>query len=190
MAFEFYFDSLVGYENLFQTADANLGIRFEFASPATAAIVFGDAQTGQLIALHLSQGLQPGTWNQFGLHIAPGAVTAHLNQLTRYRDFPDANVRYDRLLVGSGFSGERPFRGRIRNVHVTIRVATERPYVATALVAGRFLFAGLAPGLLLPRPAAARDEPGDAGQSAGRGRRDRLLRRCFLPLMLPGTTSG
>jgi hypothetical protein len=144
MTLEFYFDSLEGYENLFQTADANQGIRFEFASPATAAVLFGNAQTGQLIALHLSQGLHPGAWNRFGLHIMPGAVTAQLNQLSRFRDFPDVNVRYDRLLVGSGFSGERPFRGRIRNVHVSICVANERPYVAKALVASRFLFAGLA----------------------------------------------
>jgi Glycosyltransferase family 87 len=144
MTLEFYFDSLEGHENLFQTSDANQGIRFEFASPATAALLIGNAETGQLIALHLSQGLQPSTWNQFGMHLKPGEVTAHLNQLTRYRDFSEVKVRYDRLLVGSGFSGSRPFRGRIRNVHVEISVATERPYAARALVPGRFLLAGLA----------------------------------------------
>jgi hypothetical protein len=144
LSFEFYYDSVIGYENLFQTADGNQGIRFEFAAPATAAILFGDSRTGDLLALHLSPGLQAGTWNQFEMRVKPGAVTAHLNQFTRSMDFPDVNVRYDRLLVRSGFSGDRPFRGQIRNVHFTIRVASDRPFAAQALVPGRFLLAGLA----------------------------------------------
>ncbi len=152
---EFYLDSIVQHENLFQTADVNYGLRFEFATPGIAAFLIGDAETGQLIALNLSDGLRPGKWNRFNLHIQPGTVIAELNEVVRRINCPGMNVRYDRLLVGSGFSGERPFHGAIRNVHGKICTSTPRPGVGEWLLGGRvllFLLAGVFRYLSPPLP--------------------------------------
>jgi hypothetical protein len=143
ITFDFFLDSIRGHEDLFQTSDLNEGIRLELAAPGDAVVVVGSPDETNLVGIALSTGLHSHQWNHFSLSVdVTGRVIGQLNdesQRATIRRFP----RGDRILVGSGFSGLRPFHGQLRNCAIDISFGTRLGRRRAWLVTARILLAAL-----------------------------------------------
>jgi heptose-I-phosphate ethanolaminephosphotransferase len=107
------------YENLFQTADVNFGIRLEFGygenSTLGWAIIIGD-KTGQFIGFDLGDFPLTGTWHDLKIKIKPNVLEVKVNgEVVNSTEVTMPIYLVDNLLVGQGFSKERIFQGEIKS---------------------------------------------------------------------------
>ncbi len=153
VSLEFLPGKVSGYEDVFQTADRNTGLRLELWS-AGAMLLVGDP-SGAAFGLNLSAGLKLHEWNRLEVRLDPsGVILARLNGMQERRKGIVLRPQWDRILVGSGFSGLRPFHGEVRNARIAVRACWPRPGAEAGLLAVRILLALLAAGLVvsaLPR---------------------------------------
>lgn len=144
---EFFSDTLAGFQDLFQTADVNEGVRLELFEPARAALLIGAPNPpvggNPLTGGVLSPGVVLKHWNHFEMCFRESGVTSTcLNGGARQyfnAGAADLHPRWRRFLIGSGFSPERKFHGQIRSAHVAITAATPRCGAMTCLLLGRAL---------------------------------------------------
>lgn len=117
--------SMTGYNNLFQTAPENAGIRLELAGPSTLGLVVGneEARPGGFKGYILTRSIQPGKWYTVGITITRNKRlrvsidnTTVVDSLERGLGFSLSDIA-----VGTGFSRTRPFDGSIEDFSMTYR---------------------------------------------------------------------
>lgn len=117
------------YENIFQTADVNQGIRAEISPDNIFSLIYSDKK-GELKGI-LGEQLQPNTTYKLIFQITPVTVSSILKEKT---DGKFWNIKGDaivadsifpmaiqRIISGSGFSEERNFSGTIDNFELNIK---------------------------------------------------------------------
>lgn len=117
------------YENIFQTADVNQGIRAEISPDNNFTLLYSDKK-GELKGV-LGQHLQPNTTYKLIFQITPITVSAILKGKTENNGWYSIcdNIVSDtifplaiqRVISGSGFSEERDFSGTINNFEIKIK---------------------------------------------------------------------
>jgi hypothetical protein len=118
----FSVDSALPYPNLFQTADANSGVRLEI-SGTTAAIVFrSDSEAAGVRVLILSTDLKEG--QQYGLQVEAlngSFLRARLDNGPR-KTYTSSDLSFDvsNVKIGDGFDNTRPFVGSISKISLSI----------------------------------------------------------------------
>ena len=109
------FSSGPQYQNLFQTADFNTGIRLELAKENHWAILVGD-KTGKSKGFDLGVLPTNGEWHKFKIEISNGEIVALLDNKTIITgQLEPKTFQVDHVLIGQGFSSERAFNGEIRD---------------------------------------------------------------------------
>lgn len=116
--FDFKYEGLkADYENLFQTADVNDGIRLEFAN-------FSEAGTGALLipckqapeVFSFNNLPTPNVWHSLEIRIIGNDLKVFLDDgLLGKKILKNPNIKLDNVAVGTGFSKSRPFSGTIKN---------------------------------------------------------------------------
>ena len=129
ISFQLLVDSIEDYDNVFQTAPWNEGIRLELAKPAKLAFVIPEKRggPGSIRGFYLTQQLQFRKWYRVRLRINPEQrFQAWLNDFPAI-DIQDAGWAYavSEVALGTGFNRTRPFHGKIADF--TICYQTWKP---------------------------------------------------------------
>lgn len=129
ISFQLLVDSIEDYDNVFQTAPWNEGIRLELAKPAKLAFVIPEkgGGAGRIRGLYLTQQFQFRKWYTVRLRINPEQrFQAWLNDFPAI-DIQDATWVYavSEVALGTGFNRTRPFHGKVADF--TIRYQTWKP---------------------------------------------------------------
>ncbi len=139
--------SIMDYDNVFQTAPVNKGIRLELDKPNKLGVVIQEKTGlgGKVRGLFLTQRLQANRWYTVRIHIDRAHhLQAWLNGLSVI-DIRNAAWDYSvsDLAVGTGFSHKRPFNGKAEGF--SIRYDTWKPKTSFVLAVSSFrtLFAVL-----------------------------------------------
>ncbi len=121
VGFSFNAYSISNWNNIFQTADENHGVRLELGSPSGMSLVIGADSDSGLKGYTLTDSLNPGEWYSFKLNISPEKrIKAFLNdkKVLDIKD-PSLDYRISHIAVGTGFSKTRPFDGRVKEFSIS-----------------------------------------------------------------------
>jgi len=114
----FYAKDLDGYQNLFQTAPFNEGLRLEF-SGSTAALVLADSLSpGGIKGLNINTDIKTNQWYELYISAKNGdSITASLNgkQIIDYKS-TGIELKGSDVLIGQGFDQSRKFHGLIKDI--------------------------------------------------------------------------
>ena len=116
--------SIGEFNNVFQTADANSGIRLELSKPATLALVFGGEKvvgailTRELLDKWYSVSIKIDRSGKLKVFLDDAQVVDHVLDPIDYR--------ISHLAIGAGFSVTRPFDGQIQDFSAEYRFLEER----------------------------------------------------------------
>ena len=114
---QFKFDRIISsYENLFQTADYNEGLRLEF-SEDSAYLLFPDAN-GKLFGIPINIDTRSNLNRIYRLQIIyiDHKVYINLNGKNIINDFSNVYPKFSNIKFGGGFDGSREFKnGKILN---------------------------------------------------------------------------
>lgn len=121
LSFRFKMNEWLGpYDNIFQTADWNNGIRMELTQPQNWGLVFKDTQN-DLVGISLGTLPQLTKWHSFSLSVYNRQVTAKADGKTLTNTFlPHMNFAINKIMVGSGFTNTRPFNGEVTDFSLRI----------------------------------------------------------------------
>jgi len=128
--------SISGYPNVFQTGPVNSGIRMELSQPSSIGLVTR-YKKNDLKGYILSESFQCNKWYWVEIAFTPGnrlqvTVTddVALNVIDKDIDFDISNI-----VVGSGFTEERSFDGRLENFDIQYKLLEKRgPSAETNLI--------------------------------------------------------
>lgn len=114
-------NSVANYDNVFQTASGNSGIRMELGGSAekSLGIIIGEKSTG-LKGFLITRDLSLGEWHDIFVHTTPNKrITIYLNNVLAVDEVCD-EISYDLsdIVIGTGFSRTRPFDGKIRDFSI------------------------------------------------------------------------
>ncbi|MCT7554549.1 phosphoethanolamine transferase [Aliarcobacter butzleri] len=139
ISFDFYINKLneepseIKYENIFQTADLNNGLRIEFSrlkgNESNWALVY--TQNNELKGIDL--GLLPAKeeWHTFKLRYIKenGQLFIYLNNKI-IKSLSDVNedFNFDNVVAGHGFNEDRVFNGKIYNFKINDAYLTSKDY--------------------------------------------------------------
>lgn len=148
ISFRMIVDFIDDYDNVFQTAPWNQGIRLELAKPAKLAFVISErAGTGvNPRGLYLTQRLEPGKWYTVRLRIDPAnRFQAWVNDFSVI-DIEDATWAYavSEVAVGTGFNRTRPFHGKVEDFSLRFGIWKPKAYSLFPLLFFRSFFTLLA----------------------------------------------
>lgn len=122
-------DKITQYNNAFQTADLNYGIRLEFTAPSRMTLVAGHtAKRGGIKGFGLTNNFKPGEWYDFEFRFSgSGRIQVLLNRKV-ILDRNDSTIRvsFSRILVGAGYDAARRFCGEIRDFQIDYRLYSRR----------------------------------------------------------------
>jgi hypothetical protein len=118
--------SLDGYPNAFQTAPLNDGIRLEF-SPGMVGLIVSTYEKWQFIPISIA--ILPNSTHTIDITIdEQNRVRVILDgQVAVDEVIPELSYRLSDIVVGSGFSKQRPFVGEIRDASVSFQIGRMRP---------------------------------------------------------------
>ncbi len=127
--FKMKVNSIGEYNNVFQTAPVNEGIRLELTAPATAALIVGASNGAKYTVIIFSKTLELNTWHQVDIAIdRKNHVKVDLDQKTAIDSlFPDLNYTLNDIAVGAGLSKTRPFDGMIDDFSITYSLFNRYP---------------------------------------------------------------
>jgi hypothetical protein len=147
ISFDFLIRGFVGdWDNLFQTADANSGIRMELSRERkTCGIVIGHPEKG-LDAIELKEFPEFNKWHRLILELEGDTIRCQLDgAVVGLKKMEGISPKFDKIYVGSGFSKSRPFDGEIKNFQLEvlnhqnpINFAKRVLFIAWLLVIGLF----------------------------------------------------
>ena len=116
--------SISSYNNAFQTAPANSGLRLELSKPNTLALVAGSRNADGYRVYVISSALSLNQWHAIHISIdMENHITVNFDG-KNIVDEMDPDLTYDisDVEIGTGLSGTRPFFGQIRNASFSYRI--------------------------------------------------------------------
>jgi uncharacterized protein YuzE len=122
ISFDFLIRGFIGdWDNLFQTADVNSGIRMELSrEQKTCGIVIGHPEKG-LDAIELKEFPEFNKWHRLVLELEGDTVRCQLDgTVVGLKRMEGIFPKFDNIYVGSGFSKSRPFDGKIKNFQLEV----------------------------------------------------------------------
>ncbi len=152
ISFKFYIAPLkkevngIKYENLFQTANYNSGIRLELARKTKSATLWGVVYTnksGQLKVIELGTVPKYSFWHDMVIK-----YSRKFNRIDVFvdgidiRSYKNANFtpNFSNITVGAGFDESRDFTGKIKDFRITRDITPQILYIIAALISIIILF--------------------------------------------------
>ena len=120
---DFRYDSLNGdYENLFQTAAGNTGLRFEFVDhglSGSCGLVYPDKDKFE--ALTIKYLPIPGIWHSLEAKVVGDKLGLYLDgAFVGMKSVDSSKIMFNDLAAGTGFNKERNFSGEVKNFEVRL----------------------------------------------------------------------
>ncbi len=147
--------SITDFNNVFQTAPANRGIRLELSKPSTLALVVGHTGPEVLKGFVLTRSLELDKWYSVDITVTRDKrLRVSLGDKIVVDSLEkDIYFTVSDIAVGTGFSGTRPFDGIIDNFSMTARFFTKSYDMERMLLTLRIiLISGLVVLILLSLP--------------------------------------
>jgi len=121
--------SIQEFNNVFQTADGNEGLRMELHAPRFVALVFRDHSRDEVKGILLSNSLEFDRWHSVRMFRDPNERLKVYWDGDLVADISDARIGYkvSNIAVGTGFSRSRPLDGAIRDFTLEYQLRKERP---------------------------------------------------------------
>lgn len=122
VGFDMKLDSYVDYDNLFQTAQANAGVRMEVTPHHQLGLVISDGSQCGYVGLVSYPNIQIGRWYSVRVLIDEGKnIDVYVNgKKTLARHDPFISYKISDIVIGTGYSSIRHFHGEIRDFHMSI----------------------------------------------------------------------
>lgn len=120
--------SITEYNNVFQTAAVNTGIRLELAKPSILALIVGSRGPEGFKGFILTRSLELNKWHSVHIKISRDKrLKVSLDNRTVV-DSPERDIYFNLsdIALGTGFSRTRPFDGSIGNFSMTARFFEKR----------------------------------------------------------------
>ncbi len=136
-----------GYQNLFQTAEGNDGVRAEYYR-GDLAVIIGNGDDPGTSSYMIARGLIPGQEHALSLHISStGRVTWTVDGAFGSAVAPSAMPTFSIIEFGNGFDGHREFKGQLGEIYLAYAVQTPQrplPWMLFRLIAAAFAIAATA----------------------------------------------
>lgn len=129
--------SIQEFDNVFQTADGNQGIRMELHTPRSVALVFRDRSRDEVKGILLTDSLEFDRWYSVRMFRDPSERLKVYWEGDLVADISDARIGYEvsNIAVGTGFSRSRPLDGAIRDFTLEYQLQEERPQARGVILA-------------------------------------------------------
>lgn len=117
------------YNNIFQTAPKDKGIRMELTKPTSIGLVVGYNNPEGFRGFPLSDSLEFNKWYSMEISIDSGKHLQVKIDDAPLLDITDNNISYDisQIAVGRGYNQERKFDGTISNFSIEYRLMKPSP---------------------------------------------------------------
>lgn len=117
------------YNNIFQTAPTNSGIRMELAQPSKLGLIIGYKNAEGVKGFVLRRSLQLKQWYSVNINISRDKHLRVLLNNVAVVDLKDSAINYDisDVAIGAGFSKKRLFKGEIVNFDLKYKFAEKDP---------------------------------------------------------------
>jgi hypothetical protein len=141
ISFDFYLRSFKGpYDNLFQTAPGNDGLRIEIDKERYVWALVYAKKSGGFDAVEIPLFPSLKQWHNLKISVrGPYVKIWYDGVLQADRLVDDITFRVTDVVAGSGFSGERPIDGEIKNFKMTVKSFRKSQYKLTFIL-WQFLF--------------------------------------------------
>jgi len=147
LSLDFNASSINHFNNVFQTAPANSGLRLELSKPGTVALIAAARNSAGFIPYIVAPNVSLNRWHSFDVKIDPDKhITVTLDGQPRINE-TNLTLAYEisDIAIGTGMSETRPFDGQIRNASISYRIIEPSGNgsiigVRTALAAGAVIF--------------------------------------------------
>ncbi len=144
--------SIHNWNNIFQTAPYNKGVRMELSDPAGLGLVVGDGTETGLRGYKISGPLELNKWYSVSVNIdVDKRIKVFLND-ELILDIVDEKIAYDitSIAVGTGFSKTRPFFGEIKDFSIKYKLFDKcKPFWKRKLFGDQLKFVALAIAVIL-----------------------------------------
>lgn len=148
LAFRFMAYKERGYQDLFQTAGLNRGMRLELAPDRTLALLIAARNPQTFDTFILTNDIEVNQWHHVSIDVSyDSRVAVRLDGATvATAHDPQLSYRVSHILFGGGFSPARRFDGRIENGSLTYGILVRDPISpqTALLLRSMLLLAGLA----------------------------------------------
>lgn len=122
IAFDFRIDGITEYNNLFQTADANNGLRMELSQPNKLWLLTGlrSDPPNDLVGFEIGSDIELDKWYQIKIDVSKyHMVEITLDDNIVFRRITDKmKLEVSNIAVGTGFSRSRLFEGGIKDFSI------------------------------------------------------------------------
>ena len=115
---DFYINDLNEYQNIFQTAPGNEGLRLEISGKNAALVLSDKLSSGGIKGLTISSNIYINQWYTLYISAKNGeSIFASLDG-TKIIDYKSSGIELkgSEVLIGQGFDQTRMFHGRINNI--------------------------------------------------------------------------
>lgn len=128
--FKVKINSIYNWNNIFQTAAFNKGVRMELALPSTLGVVISDGTERGYVDYIITYSLRIKEWYSLRLNIDINKrIKVFLNDnITVNVKDRRMNFLISDIAVGTGFSRSRPFDGEINNFNLRYSLFKENEY--------------------------------------------------------------
>ena len=129
--------SIQEFDNVFQTADGNEGLRIELHTPSFAALVSRDRSRDEVKGILLTDSLEFDRWYSVRMFRDPSERLKVYWEGDLVADISDARIGYEvsNIAVGTGFNRSRPLDGAIRDFTLEYQLREERPQARGVILA-------------------------------------------------------
>ncbi|MCX6722921.1 MAG: hypothetical protein NT094_02515 [Candidatus Staskawiczbacteria bacterium] len=131
------------YNNIFQTAPGNSGIRMELTSPSTLALIVNCGKSAGIRGLVVTSAIETNKWYSLFVKVdCKNHLNVFLNNYSMINQtIPVLNYEISDIAVGTGFSKTRKFDGAISDLNFELKSNSENKYLDSCRkFLGFFLF--------------------------------------------------
>lgn len=147
VGFRMKIENITSWDDIFQTAPSNAGVRVEISEPGVMDVVVGDGTHAGLIGFQIATSLEKKVWHTVMINIDKNKnliVLLDGKETVRAKS-PRINYKINEIAVGSGLSKSRPFDGQINNFSIEYDMEHENDFgflfvIIRAMIIAGFLF--------------------------------------------------
>lgn len=129
VSFKMLVYAISGYNNIFQLAPDNSGIRMELSKPATVGVLVGYNDKSKIKGFTLTDSLRLNQWYQFTLNLDRNKrlkMTLNGEIIGNFEPDQGLNYKISDIVVGAGFSKLRKFDGKINDFSINYQLLVKR----------------------------------------------------------------
>ncbi|MFH1825475.1 MAG: hypothetical protein ABH873_09690 [Candidatus Firestonebacteria bacterium] len=123
------------WDNIFQTAIENDGVRLELSLPSTLAIGIGNVKKNKTVFKIIEDDINYDEWYSVYIKIDRNKkLTVKLNNKTVIEKVEDVDYRISDIVIGTGFSKTRAFNGEVNNFIINYKLINKSKVISIVIL--------------------------------------------------------